>query len=95
MIFRIHRKVFPELLRRFGDDLLAEAIPVLYAKVQTYDLAYHDKSGRPKPVKFASYIWKRIDGLILDSLKEELRNDRFFRDEALAEEPLSETSAAV
>ena len=26
--------------------------------------------------KFSSYIWKRIDGLILDSLKEELAKER-------------------
>ena len=58
---------------------MAEAVPVLYAKVQTYDLAYRDKHGHPKPVKFVSYIWKRIDGFILDSLKEELRQDRLVR----------------
>ena len=76
VVFRLHRKVFPNFLRRFGDDLLAEAIPVLYAKIQTYNLAYRDKDGRPKPVKFVSYIWKRIDGFIVDSLKKELRKDR-------------------
>ena len=27
-------------------------------------------------MKFVSYIWKRIDGFILDSLKEELSADR-------------------
>jgi len=60
--FRLHRKVFPDLLRRFGEELLSEAIPILYAKIQTYDLAYHDRQGNPKPVRFVSYIWKRIDG---------------------------------
>lgn len=76
VIFRLHRKVFPRLLRRFGEELLAEAIPVLYAKIQAYDLDYCDKSGQPKPVKFVSYIWKRIDGQILDSLKRELEHDK-------------------
>ena len=76
VIFRLHRKVFPDLLRRFGDELLAEAILVLHAKIQTYDLTYRDKSGQPKPVKFVSYIWKRIDGQILDSLKRELEHDK-------------------
>ncbi len=85
VIFRLHKRVFPELLRRFGNDLLAEAIPVLYAKIQTYDLAYRDQDGQPKPVKFVSYIWKRIDGFILDSLREELRNDRLFREHPLTE----------
>ena len=37
--FRLHRKVFPDLLRRFGEELLSKAIPILYAKIQTYDLA--------------------------------------------------------
>ena len=41
-----------------------------------YDLNYRDKNGNPKPVKFAFYIWKRIDGLIIDSLKKELREER-------------------
>lgn len=76
VIFRLHRKVFPHLLRRFGEELLAEAIPVLYAKIQTYDLTYRGKAGQPKPVKFVSYIWKRIDGQILDSLKRELEHDK-------------------
>ena len=79
VIFRLHKKVFPELLPRFGDDLLSSAIPVLYQKITTYDLEYRDKHGNPKPVKFVSYIWKRIDGFILDSLKEELRQDRLVR----------------
>jgi len=75
VIFRIHKRAFPEFLRRFGEDLLSNSIPVLYQKIKTYDLSYCDKHGSPKPVKFASYIWKRIDGLILDSLKKELREE--------------------
>jgi len=74
--FRLHRKAFPDLLRRFGEELLSEAIPILYAKIQTYDLHYRDRQGHPKPVKFASYIWKRIDGQILDGLKRELEHDK-------------------
>ena len=35
------------------------------------DLNYRDKKGNPNPVKFVSYIWKRIDGFIIDSLKRE------------------------
>ena len=79
VIFRLHKKVFPDLLPRFGDDLLSSAIPVLYQKITTYDLEYRGKHGYPKPVNFVSYIWKRIDGFILDSLKEELRQDRLVR----------------
>jgi DNA-directed RNA polymerase specialized sigma subunit len=75
VIFRIHKRAFPEFLRRFGEDLLSNSIPVLHQKIKTYDLNYCDKHGNPKPVKFASYIWKRIDGLILDSLKKELREE--------------------
>jgi hypothetical protein len=74
--FRIHRRVFPHLLRRFGEELLAETILVLYAKIQTYDLDYRDKTGQLKPVKFVTYIWKRIDGHIVDSIMRELKNDR-------------------
>ena len=79
VIFRLHKRVFPRLLQRFGEELLSSAIPVLYQKLHTYDLEYRDKQGNPKPVKFVSYIWKRIDGFILDSLKEELRQDRLVR----------------
>ena len=68
--------MFPHLLPRFGKELLSEAIPILYAKIQTYDLDYRDKSGQRKPVKFISYIWKRIDGHILDSLKRELAHEK-------------------
>ena len=73
--------MFPDLLRRFGEELLSEAIPVLYAKIQTYDLGYRDKHGHPKPVKFVSYIWKRIDGHILDGLKRELEREKELRTE--------------
>jgi len=80
VVFRLHRRAFPELLRRFGEDLLQDAIAVLNAKVLTYDLDYRDKDGQPKPVKFVSYIWKRIDGFIVDSLREQLRKDRVLRE---------------
>ncbi len=56
VIFRIHKRAFPEFLRRFGEDLLSNSIPVLHQKIKTYDLNYCDKHGNPKPVKFASYI---------------------------------------
>lgn len=76
VIFRIHKRAFPDYARRFGEDLLSEAIPILYAKIKTYNLRYRDGQGRFKPVRFASYIWKCIDGLILASLKKEIRNER-------------------
>ena len=81
VVFRLHRKVFPDLLRRFGDDLLAEAIPILYAKIQTYDLDSRDQHGQPKPVRFVSHIWKRIDGHILDGVKRELAREKELRTE--------------
>jgi hypothetical protein len=43
----------------------AASDPVLYAKVGTYNLKYRDRKGKPKPVRFGSYIWKRIDGLAI------------------------------
>ena len=84
--FRLHRKVFPELLRRFGEELLSEAIPILYAKIQTYDLHYRDRHGKPKPVKFVSYIWKRIDGHILDGVKRGLEREKELRAELVTSE---------
>jgi hypothetical protein len=83
--FRLHRRVFPHLLRRFGQELLSEAIPILYAKIQTYDLDYLDRQGHPKPVKFVSYIWKRIDGHILDGLKRELAREKKLQAEWMTE----------
>ncbi len=74
--FRLHRRVFPHLLPRFGEELLSEAIPILYAKIQTYDLAYCDRQGNREPVKFVSYLWKRIDGHILDVVKRDLAREK-------------------
>lgn len=56
--------------------MLSDSLAILYQKVQTYDLKYRDRCGHPKPVKFVSYIWKRIDGHIIDSLKKELAKDK-------------------
>lgn len=72
VIFRIRKKAFPSYASRFGEDILAEAVFILYEKIKTYNLRYRDKNGDFKPVRFSSYIWKRIDGFILDSLQEEL-----------------------
>ncbi len=72
--FRIRRIVLPHLFQRFKDDLLGEAILILYNKIESYDLDYRNKYGDPHPVKFTSYIWKRIDGFIIDFVKNEMRN---------------------
>lgn len=74
--FRLHKRVFPAYVDRFGEDILSQAVFILYDKIKTYDLGYRDKNGDLKPVKFSSYIWKRIDGFILDSLKKELSRER-------------------
>jgi DNA-directed RNA polymerase specialized sigma subunit len=76
IIFRIHKKAFPRYIARYGNDILAEAIFILYDKIKTYNLRCRDRSGNLCPVRFSSYIWKRIDGFILDSLKKELNRDR-------------------
>ena len=78
LIFRIHKVAFPGLVRRFGEDLLGEAILITYKKIDSYNLDYHDSKGNPNPVKFVSYIWKRIDGFIIDSLKKELSESNFY-----------------
>ena len=58
LIFRIHKVAFPEFIQRFGEDLLEEAILIVYNKIESYDLDYRDKHGNLKPVRFISYIWK-------------------------------------
>lgn len=78
VIFRIHKVAFPSLIQRFGEDLLEEAILIIYNKIESYDLNYRDEKGNPNPVKFTSYIWKRIDGFIIDSLKKELNESNFY-----------------
>jgi hypothetical protein len=75
VIFRINKRAFPAYVRRFGEDILSQSIFLLYDKIQTYSLRYYDSKGNFKPVRFVSYIWKFIDGLILASLKKELRHE--------------------
>ena len=77
VIFRIHKRAFPAYVKRFGEDILSQAISVLYSKIKTYNLRYYDRKGKFKPVRFSSYIWKRIDGLILDALKKEIQSEKF------------------
>jgi len=49
---------------------------ILYDKIQSYNLRYKDRKGNPKPVRFSSYVWKRIDGFIIDYLKEEFDKEK-------------------
>ena len=58
--------------------MLEEAILITYQKIKSYDLDYRDEKGIPSPVKFSSYLWKRIDGFIIDSLKKELNESNFY-----------------
>ena len=76
LIFRIKKRVFPSYMRRFGEELFSEAILVLYEKIKTYNLRYRDKNGNFKPVRFSSYIWKRIDGFIIDRLSKETKSEK-------------------
>ena len=76
VIFRIYKKTFPKYVERFGEDILSQAIFMLYEKIQTYNLRYRDKQGNFKPVRFVSYIWKAIDGHILASVKKELEREK-------------------
>lgn len=76
IIFRLRKRIFPELLRRYGEELLSESIVILYQKIKTYYLDYCDKQGNPKPVKFVSYIWKRVDGFLIDSVKKEIQKEK-------------------
>ena len=74
--FRIYKIVFPAYRKRFGEDILSQAIFILYDKIESYDLRYKDSEGSLKPVRFSSYIWKRVDGFIIDYLKKELGRER-------------------
>lgn len=76
VIFRIHKRTYPRYVQRFGEDILGQAIFLLYQKIKTYNLRYYDKDGDFKPVRFASYIWKAVDGHILASLKKELEKEK-------------------
>lgn len=76
VIFRIYKKTFPKYVERFGEDILSQAIFMLYAKIRTYNLRYYDKQGNFKPVRFVSYIWKAVDGHILACLKKELEKEK-------------------
>ncbi|OGR46930.1 MAG: hypothetical protein A2X34_05275 [Elusimicrobia bacterium GWC2_51_8] len=73
IMWRLRKKIFPEYLKRHGDDILSAAILELYRKVETYNLNYRDRKGVLKPVRFSSYMWKRIDGLAIDYIKREKR----------------------
>jgi hypothetical protein len=76
IVFRIYKKTFPIYIERFGEEILSEATFILYDKIKTYNLRYRDKNGIFKPVRFSSYVWRRIDGFILDSLKKEIERER-------------------
>ena len=76
IIFRINKIIFPIYRDRFSEDILSQLVFILYDKIQSYDLRYKDREGNPKPVRFSSYVWKRIDGFIIDYLKKELNRDR-------------------
>ncbi|MDP3732379.1 MAG: hypothetical protein Q8R31_05065, partial [Candidatus Omnitrophota bacterium] len=76
VIFSINKIAFSPYRNRFGEDALSQAILILYDKIKTYNLRYKDRNGNPKPVRFSSYIWKRIDGFIIDYLKNELSRER-------------------
>jgi DNA-directed RNA polymerase specialized sigma subunit len=79
IMFRIHKRAFPSFIGRFRDDILSQSIFILYDKIETYDLSYRNRCGQLKPVRFASYIWKRIDGFILDFLKKELSRENIIK----------------
>jgi len=76
IIFRIHKKAFPAYIDRFGDDIFSGAVFILYEKVKTYNVRYKDKNSSFRAVRFLSYVWKRIDGFILDSLKKEIEREK-------------------
>lgn len=71
LMFKVRTKLFPETLKRYGEDILAEVILHAYEEINNYDLNHCDKQGNLLPVQFTTYIWKGIDGFIVKSLKKE------------------------
>jgi hypothetical protein len=65
VMYLLREIVYPSVLWRLGDDILADAMLMHYGKVKTYNLRYRDRRRRRKPVRFVSYIWKRVDGFIM------------------------------
>jgi DNA-directed RNA polymerase specialized sigma subunit len=64
LLYRIHQKLIPALFYKHKDDMVSLGVIILYEKIKSYNLKYRDKQGVRKPVRFVSYIWKRIDGFI-------------------------------
>ena len=62
--FRLSKRLLPTYRNRFGEDFLSDAIPILYRQIKAYNLEYR-QNGNLKPVRFTSYIWKRIVSSIL------------------------------
>ena len=54
IMWRLRVKIFPQYLKRYGEDILSVAILTLYQKIQTYNLNYRDRRGKRKPVRFTS-----------------------------------------
>jgi len=68
-LFRIHKMLYPALIRRYGEDILQECFGFALSRVDRYKLRYKGKNGKPKPVFFRSYIWKGITGVVIKSIK--------------------------
>ncbi len=60
VIFRIHKRVFPTYINRFGEDLFSQAIPILYQKIKTYNLRYRNQKGQFQPVRFSQSASRSI-----------------------------------
>lgn len=80
LAFKVRTRLFPDVLKRYGEDMLSEVILHAYEKINTYDLNHCDKQGNPLPVQFTTYIWKDIDGFIIQSLKKEFGLNRIHRE---------------
>lgn len=77
-IFRIETTLYPPNIRQFGEDILQECILHAIIKIQSYNLRYKNKWGRPQKFHFSTYLWKGITGLMLMHIKRNKREIRFF-----------------
>ena len=73
------------LFRTLTENGNSDVIICRMEKVGTYNLNYRDRAGNKRPVRFSSYVWKRIDGLAIDFLRHESRMGGRLKEDYLAD----------
>lgn len=68
-IYRIETTLFPLVRREYGEDILQECFIFAAAKIKSYRPRYKDKNGVFKKIKFSTYLWKGVTGLMFTHIK--------------------------